>query len=60
MVQVGLCTLLITLHRLDIFTVIPKNKRRVEQIFILILKNYFVSKLTRPFKLTDNPTGYLF
>ena len=45
MVQVGLCTLLTTLNKWAISTVISKDNRRVaiEQIFMSILKNYFVS-----------------
>ena len=30
----------------------------VEQIFMLTLKNYFVSHITRMLKLLDKPNGY--
>ena len=37
----------------------PKRQQTcVEQIFMLTLKNYFVSQITRMLKLLDNPTGY--
>ena len=43
MVQVGLCTLLMMLNKSALFTLIPKDKQLVakEQIFMLVLKNYF-------------------
>ena len=50
MEQVVLCTLLMTLNKLVIFTVIPKDNRHVKsKFFMLMLKNYFASLITGSF-----------